>query len=416
MIDSLVVRVKAGDGGAGSISFRRERYIPKGGPDGGDGGRGGDVALVGDPSLDTLGNLRHLRRYKAEKGGPGQGNLRHGKRGQDLLITVPVGTIAYGANDERIGEVLEEGQRVILAKGGHGGRGNKHFATAVHRTPRFAESGEEGREGEIRLELRLLADVGLVGLPNVGKSTLLAQASAARPRIGGYPFTTLEPQLGVVEIEYERFVLADVPGLVEGAVAGVGLGGDFLRHIQRTAALLHLLDGTREDMAADARQIEEEMRSFDPALMEKPQLLAVNKVDISDVRERIPAIREQLAPLGGPPHFISAETGEGVGELMRDALGVVREARRARRGSAEAEFQVFRPRESGDYRVRKQNGKYVLEGPAVPDLVVPRETAPGEHAGILRERLRRTGWRRALEQAGAQAGDIVQAGETDIVW
>src|SRR5206468_3623041 len=209
MIDSLVIRVKAGDGGAGSVSYRRERYVPKGGPDGGDGGRGGDVVLLGDQSLDTLEHLRYKRLYKAGSGGAGLGNLKHGRRGPDLVLKVPPGTIAF-LDEEPVAEVLESGERANVARGGKGGRGNKHFATSVHRTPRFAESGTSGEEWELRLELRLLADAAVVGLPNAGKSTLLGTASAARPRIGDYPFTTLEPQLGMVEVDYDRFALADM--------------------------------------------------------------------------------------------------------------------------------------------------------------------------------------------------------------
>jgi len=375
------------------------------------------VVLIADPALDTLGNLRYRKLYKAESGGPGSGNLKHGRRGQDLVLPVPLGTIASQPEGVPLGEVVEAGQRLTAARGGHGGRGNKHFATAVHRTPRFAEKGGKGEEREITLELRLLADVGLVGLPNAGKSTLLARASEARPKIADYAFTTLEPQLGVVEIAYARFVLADIPGLIAGAAEGAGLGDDFLRHIQRTAVLLHVIDGTHEDILADALQIQEEMRSFDPALLQKPQVIVVNKIDVPGVSERIPMLKKMLTPLKAPVFLISAETGEGVSGLMSATLQAVQEARRASvQPHAEAEFQVFRPLEESGYSVRKLNGKFVLEGPGVPDLVVPRDTTPWEYAGILRERLRRTRWRRALERAGVKDGDKVEVGGVEIEW
>lgn len=386
-----------------------------GGPDGGDGGRGGDVVLVGDASLDTLGAFRYRRLYKAQPGGSGLGNLKHGKRGLDVLLPVPLGTLAY-RDGEPLGEILEQGQRLVVGRAGKGGRGNKHFATSVHQAPRFAEKGGEGEEGEVRLELRLLADAGLVGLPNAGKSTLLARVSAAQPKIADYPFTTLEPQLGVVEIEYDRFRLADMPGLIAGASQGTGLGEEFLGHIQRTAVLLHVVAGTSDHILTDAEQINTEMRAFDPALMRKPQLLVVNKIDLPEVRARKQAIEKALKSLGLPIHFISAETGVGVMELMKEAWAIVKQAREAVHEVDGPAYQVFRPLGAEGYRVHRVEGKYILEGPDTPELVVPHDVSAWEYGGILRERLRRTHWRRVIERAGVKAGDVIEVGGVEIEW
>ena len=418
LIDTAVILVKGGDGGAGSVSFRRERYIPKGGPDGGDGGRGGDVILVGDTSLATLSDLHYRKLYKAERGESGRGNLKHGRRGNDLLLAVPLGTIARTAGGGALGEVVSEGFKVVVARGGRGGRGNKHFATSTHRVPRFAEKGGPGEEREIALELRLLADVGIVGLPNAGKSTLLGYASRARSRTGDFPFTTLQPQLGVVEVGFETFTLADLPGLIAGSADGAGLGIAFLRHIQRTAVLIHLVDGTSDTIARDIEQVREEMRRFDQTLLEKPQLLAVNKVDLPLVRDREAAIRRALAPEVAAVRFISADTGEGVRELMTDTWGAVREVRLEEKSSTPVDGKVFHPQHTNhEYSVRKSGDvRLILEGTEVPDLVVPRDMTPEEYAGIIRERLRRTPWRHALERAGAKPGDVIRVGERDIEW
>ena len=375
------------------------------------------MILVGDPSLDTLSVFRHRRLYKAEHGGPGMGNLKHGKRGQDLVLPVPLGTIAYREDGVAVGEVTEAGHRLLVARAGKGGRGNKHFTTSVHQAPKFAEGGTKGEEMEIRLELRLLADAALVGLPNAGKSTLLSRASAARPRIGDYPFTTLEPQLGIVEAGWERFVLADMPGLIAGAAEGAGLGQEFLRHIQRTSVLLHVVDGQSDDLLRDIRQVEEEMQSFDPVLLEKPRLLVVNKIDIPAVRERREEHRRALKALHLPVYFVSAETGEGVDELSRDTLEVVKQARAVPGTGANApEFQVFRPGEERGYQVRRMGAKYVIEGTETPDLVVPRDISEWQYRSVLRERLRRTRWRRVLERAGVEPGDAVVVGGVEIEW
>jgi GTPase len=284
-IDEATISVQSGDGGAGCVSFRREKFIPKGGPDGGDGGKGGDVIISASPRKRTLYHFRFKRAFKAEKGASGQANQRSGKAGADLTIEVPPGTLV---RDTQSGEILKDlsrpGESFVIAKGGRGGLGNKHFATSTHRTPRFAQPGEPGQTFTVRLELKLLADVGIVGLPNAGKSTLIGAVSSARPKIGDYPFTTLTPNLGVVRPHRgEPFVVADLPGIIEGAHEGAGLGTRFLRHTERTTILLHLIDASAidsEDPLQSYRIIRHELAAYSPSLAEKPSLIVLNKIDI----------------------------------------------------------------------------------------------------------------------------------------
>ena len=418
LIDNVVIQVAAGHGGAGAVSFRRERFVPRGGPDGGDGGRGGDVVLVVDHGIRTLSDFRRKRLWRADHGKAGSGRGSHGRKGQDLVISIPSGTDVY-AQDSTIPlvEMLQHQQRFILARGGKGGRGNKHFATAVHQTPRFAEPGEPGEQGRFRLELRLLADVGIIGLPNVGKSTLLATATKAVPKIGDYPFTTLEPQLGIVDVGYESFVLADIPGLVEGAAQGAGLGVQFLQHIQRTRLLLHMIAGDSNGPLADAMRINSELRQFDHKLAELPQILVVNKIDLPEVAARRAEIEEQLKPLGKSVFFISAATGESVRPLMDQMNRLLKTLSEVSAPEAQEEgFQVFRPKARAPKAVRRDGSKYVLEGGSVPRITVPRDVSAREQEQMLRERVRRTGWQRVLEQAGIQPGDTVQVGEVEFAW
>lgn len=320
-VDQVKIRVKAGDGGNGCVSFRRERYVPKGGPDGGDGGKGGDVILQADSQLSTLLDLSYPQQFRAPKGTHGKGKNQTGKNGEDLIIRVPVGTIVL---DDESGEVLQDllfdGQQFIAAAGGRGGRGNARFATPTHRTPRHAEKGERGQERWLRLDLKLLADVGLIGFPNTGKSTLLSKISSARPKIGDYPFTTLAPNLGVVEREDGRpFVVADIPGLIEGASKGAGLGLTFLRHVERTKLLVHLLDISGEpphDPIKAFDTLNHELEAYHPSLVEKVQIVALNKIDLPSVQERAEGAKEEFEKIGHRLYAISAKTGEGVDELI----------------------------------------------------------------------------------------------------
>lgn len=326
-IDECEVRVEAGNGGKGAVAFRREKYVPFGGPAGGDGGRGGDVVLVADSGLGTLYDFTQRRALRAEHGANGEAKDCYGKAGRDLEVRVPVGTIIWDKErDERIGELISPGDRVIVARGGKGGRGNKHFATPVDRAPRRADPGEEGEKFELRLELKVMADVGLVGYPNVGKSTLIRAVSRAHPKVAAYPFTTLEPHLGVVTLGDPRrgvgrsFVIADIPGLIPGASEGLGLGLRFLRHLERTRVLLHLISLTEEpdrSPIADYQVIKKELRAFKPEFLRFPEVVALTKADLPDVREAYPAARSDFERLGIDLHLVSAATHEGLDALMQ---------------------------------------------------------------------------------------------------
>ncbi len=320
-VDEVRIQVKAGDGGNGCVSFRRERFVPRGGPDGGDGGKGGDVIIQADAQLTTLLDLTYPQQLRAQKGTHGKGKNQTGRNGEDLIIRVPAGTLV---RDDQSGEVLQDllfdGQRFIAAEGGRGGRGNARFATATLRAPRHAEKGEEGQQHWLRLELKLLADVGLLGFPNVGKSTLLSKISSARPKIADYPFTTLVPNLGVVIREDRRpFVVADIPGLIEGASRGAGLGLTFLRHVERTRLLIHLLDISKEPASnpvKDFHALNNELNAYDPSLQDKIQIVVLNKIDLPSVRKKAGGFQKQFEKIGYRLHLISGKTGEGLEELM----------------------------------------------------------------------------------------------------
>jgi GTP-binding protein len=323
-IDEVKVFVRAGDGGNGAVAFRRERFRPKGGPAGGDGGRGGDVVLRAERGLGTLIDLRYRHRIEAERGRDGQGRDRHGRGGESVVIRVPVGTLVFDdETGDELGDLVEDSQEVVVARGGAGGRGNMRFVTPSNQAPRRAEPGSPGEQRNLRLELKLLADVGLVGLPNVGKSTIVSRLSAARPKVADYPFTTLVPNLGVVEIgPGSSFVVADIPGLVRGAADGAGLGSRFLRHVQRTAILLYLVapDETGDnDLLADFDGLVREVETFDPELARRPRLVALNKLDLTAAQEVEPVLRRELEGRGIALVACSAVTGEGL-DLVRNAL------------------------------------------------------------------------------------------------
>ena len=300
-VDEAKIFVRSGDGGKGCVSFRRERFKPFGGPDGGDGGRGGDVLFVASSKIHSLLDFQYQKHFKAAKGGHGQGNDRHGRNGGEVRIAVPLGTLVRDPESGEIfADLVEEGQTWVAAQGGRGGKGNKHFASATQRTPRFAQDGEPGTERWLILELKLLAQVGLIGLPNAGKSTLLSKISAAKPKIADYPFTTLTPNLGIVENDRgRRLTLADIPGLIEGAGSGVGLGLKFLRHIERTRLLIYLIDGAEADPLRSWETLVREIRAFNPRIMEKPSLVVINKMDLTPVREDVPENGRGLSATGG---------------------------------------------------------------------------------------------------------------------
>ena len=368
LVDEADILVKAGNGGNGCVSFRREKFIPKGGPDGGDGGNGGSVWLIADENLNTLVDFRHERRFRAERGQDGMGRQMYGKGGQDLEIRVPVGTVVTNVGtDEVIADLVRHGQRFKVAQGGRGGLGNMHFKSSTNRAPRRATPGTEGDERELRLELKLLADVGMLGFPNAGKSTFIRAVSAATPRVADYPFTTLYPSLGVVSIERDRsFVVADIPGLIEGAAEGAGLGVTFLKHVQRTRILLHVVDAAPfemdcdpvETIVAEVRTIEGELARFDPALLEKPRWLLLNKIDLLPEDEREERVAAVLAALEweAPAFAISAIAKEGTRAVclrLMEALDAIRAETREAQAVAEAaptqvpEVQAEQPAQDG---------------------------------------------------------------------
>ena len=353
-MDEAVISLFAGNGGNGCVSFRREKFIPLGGPDGGDGGDGGSIWVQADENLNTLIDFRHQRQFRAQRGENGMGRQMFGKAGEDVTIRVPIGTeIVNVATDEIIGDLTEDGQRILVARGGHGGKGNVHFKSSLNRAPRKATSGSPGEERDIRMELKLLADVGLLGFPNAGKSTFIRAVSAATPKVADYPFTTLYPNLGVVSVEQDRsFVIADIPGIIEGAAEGAGLGSLFLRHVQRTRLLLHLVDMAPFDEAIDpatqVRAIEDELRRYDPGMLEKPRWLVLNKGDLLDEEERQQRAEAIVKALDWKePWFVSSAIGrEGTWPIM---LQVQRFFDETKRAAAEAAEDVAeRARMQGD--------------------------------------------------------------------
>lgn len=344
-VDEAEIHVKAGDGGRGCMSFRREKFVPRGGPDGGDGGSGGSVYLVADPHRNTLVHFQFNPEFAAQRGGHGQGSNRHGRNGKPLEIPVPVGTQVLSRDPDtgeasQVADLTEVGQRILVAKGGRGGLGNAHFATSTNRAPRKTQPGEPGDDRRLQLKLKLLADVGLVGFPNAGKSTLISRISAARPKIAHYPFTTLTPHLGVVSLSDDRtFVVADVPGLIEGAHAGHGLGHQFLRHVERTKVLAHLVDVSSEsgrDPVDDLDTIRRELALYNAAMLEKPQVIVATKLDAVDDPARVTALQKRAKRLKLPFFKVSAASGEGVPQLLEALWGPVAEGRRAEREPAAA--------------------------------------------------------------------------------
>jgi GTP-binding protein len=414
-VDEVEIEVRSGKGGDGMVHFRRELYVPRGGPDGGDGGRGGSVVFTVDPSLRTLYHFRRKRKFKAEDGRPGGPSKRSGKSAPDLILKVPAGTLVYEVADGRlIGDLTEQRQDLVVAKGGRGGRGNQHFANSRNQAPRIAEKGEPARQRNLRLELKLIADIGIVGVPNAGKSTLLASLTNAQPKIADYPFTTLQPNLGVAALDDEtNVVLADIPGLIEGAHKGVGLGHDFLRHIQRTHVLIHLLDGLAEDPVADFAQINSELALFDPELAQKPQIVALNKIDLPDVQTRWPGVGKTLDKLGHSAMAISAATGEGTRALLGRA---VEELTRLPKPE-ETAIPVYRPAEDfSEFHVEREGGGWRLRGVSLERAA---EMTYWEHDQSVRRFqriLRQLGVDEALREEGVQNGDTVYIGNNELVW
>lgn len=420
MIDQAEIHARGGDGGHGLISFHREKFVTRGGPDGGDGGHGGSVIMVADPGVNGLGQFRYQKQYAAERGGNGAAKKKHGKNGSDLELRVPPGTIAR-EGDTIIGELMVVGQRLVVAHGGKGGRGNTHFASPVHQTPHISETGEHGDDRRIVLELKLLSDVGLVGLPNAGKSTLLTAVSRARPKIADYPFTTLEPHLGVVEAGFDSYVMADIPGLIEGAHTGAGLGIEFLRHVERTRLLIHVVDASAPDPAHDVAVIDHELRSYAEHLAERPQILAFNKIDMPEAAARKDELRELAARLGRPCAFISAAAREGTGEFARTAFAMLQriwEEEPPPLPIVEGEaVEVLRPRpQKPQFSIEREDGAYRVVGEHPVRLVEMLALQSDESRAEAIRRLRRMGVVAALRRAGAREGDPVRFGGIELRW
>lgn len=417
-VDEVKIHVKAGAGGAGCASFRREAHVPKGGPDGGDGGPGGDVVLEVDNGLSTLLDFRYKRHFKAERGTHGKGAARDGATGDDLVLGVPPGTLVRDSETgELLGDLTAQGQRLVVARGGGGGRGNRHFVTATRRAPTFAELGEPGEERWIELELKMLADAALVGLPSVGKSSLIARISAARPKVADYPFTTLVPNLGVATSGEHSFVVADVPGLIEGASDGAGLGHAFLRHIERSALLLHVVDlsGGYEgrDPLADLAVINAELAAHASELAERPQIVIGNKIDADGAHESSERVAEWCAERELPYFAVSAVTGEGIGPMLRAVAAAVHERRLASPAEApryEAEY-IHAPDADREITVtRALDGGWDVTGRAVERMVIKTDMNNEEAVAYLQRRLVKAGVEERLRAAGAVDGDTVHIG------
>ena len=413
-IDRVKIYVKGGAGGNGVVSFRREKYVPLGGPDGGDGGRGGSVILQVDEGLRTLLDFRYRQHIKAPRGEHGQGKRRRGRDGEDITVKVPPGTQVYDAGEEGearlLADLVRPGQKAVVARGGRGGRGNAQFTSTRRQAPRLAEKGEPGEEAWLRLELKVVADVGLIGFPNAGKSTLLSRISAAKPKIAPYPFTTLSPNLGMVKVGETDFAAADIPGLIEGAHKGVGLGHEFLRHVERTKLLLHLVDlaGTEgRDPVQDYLKIREELDLYSPELAAKPEILVANKVDLPEAAAHLQQLQDRLPDMIIFP--ISAVTGQGIQDLLYQTAARIQELRAAEAPVPEDEVvQVdYAPREER-FSVHNDAGLFVVRGTAIERLVAMTDFENPEALRRLQRAFQKSGIEKELKKQGIQEGDSVQ--------
>ena len=419
-IDEARIKVISGKGGDGIVHFRREKYVPLGGPDGGDGGDGGDVILEVKPTLNTLAAFQHQQRFKAGDGNNGGGNNKTGRSGEKLVIHVPPGTVVY---DEETGDLVADmvtpGEQIVISPGGRAGRGNARFANSRNRAPRVAEKGEPAKERHLRLELRLIADVGIVGVPNAGKSTLLAAVTNAKPKIASYPFTTLEPNLGVATLDDDlSLVMADIPGLIEGAHMGIGLGDEFLRHIQRTNVLIHILDGLAQDPLLDYAQINSELALFDPQLGNKPQIVAVNKIDLPEVRDRWPEIKSQLIKKGAGRSFepiaISALARTNLRDLMYKAARILAEK------PPQLEFKelpVYRlDSDPQEYNILKDELGWRVIGEAIERAAAMTYWEYDQSVRRFQRILQSLGIEDELRSLGAKEGDTVFIGDYELEW
>lgn len=418
-VDRAKIYVKGGDGGNGVVAFRREKFVPRGGPSGGDGGRGANVVLQVDANLSTLMDFKYKVHYKGKRGEHGQGSNKIGRSAEDLVIKVPPGTVVKDAETgEVLADLVEDGQTFVAARGGRGGRGNARFVSSVNRAPDFAEKGEPGEERWIILELKLIADVGLIGFPNAGKSTLLSRMTAARPKIADYPFTTLSPNLGVVDAglgEGSSFVLADIPGLIEGAHKGQGLGHEFLRHIERTRLLVHVLDlsGIERDPLEAFYAINDELEKYSENLLEKPQIVAANKMDLPEARENLEKVREVVAKEGYDIIPVSGATGEGIKELKKLISEKLSKIPKPRTIEQVKEYTVV---EEEPFKIEKSGDIFYVSGKRVERLVAMTDLDNDSAVKRLQRSFKRMGLDDALKESGVKEGDTVKIGDFEFYY
>ncbi len=418
--DYVKIYAKAGNGGNGAISFRREKYVAAGGPDGGDGGRGGNVYFEVDPDSNTLIDFRYRKKFKAESGKNGEGGHRFGKSGEDLYIKVPIGTIVRDANTKEIlADLSEPGQKALILKGGRGGKGNAHFATSTRQAPRFAQDGENGEERELILELKLLADVGLIGFPNVGKSTFLSMTTSATPKIADYHFTTLQPNLGVVKTDYgDSFVIADIPGIIEGASEGTGLGLQFLRHIERTRLLLHVIDVSGSEgrnPVEDFYTINNELKNYSEKLSKRKQIIVANKIDIMQ-DESLYKELEKVAKENNMEIFkISAATNTGVSELIKHVAEVLKTLPKENLVEIK-DRKVYTLKDDDEYTIEKEDGMFVIKGEAVERVMRRVNIADNESLYYFQRSLDELGVNQKLKEMGIKDGDIVKICDYELEW
>ena len=419
--DYVKIIAKAGNGGNGAISFRREKYVAAGGPDGGDGGKGGDIYFEVDPDSNTLIDFRYNKKFKAENGKNGEGAHKFGKGGEDLYIKVPIGTIVRDAKTNRVlADLSHEGQKELILAGGRGGKGNSHFATSTRQAPRFAQDGEKGEEKELILELKLLADVGLIGFPNVGKSTFLSMTTSATPKIADYHFTTLEPNLGVVKTEYgDSFVIADIPGIIEGASEGTGLGLQFLRHIERTRLLLHVIDVSGSEgrtPVQDFNTINEELKKYSEKLSQRKQIIVANKVDILQDESLYKELEKTAKEHNMEIFKISAATGEGIPELLKHVSDVLKTLPKEDLIETENEKVYTLDNKDDGYTIEKEDGKFVIKGEAVERIMRRVNIEDNESLYYFQKSLDNLGVNEKLKKMGIQEGDIVKIDDYELEW
>ena len=422
MIDNIEIEIMAGSGGNGSTHFRREKFVPRGGPDGGDGGHGGNVILIGNDGVSTLSQFRHGQRFSAENGGLGLGKKKRGKDGTDLLIQVPVGTTVYSVNkesaSEQLADILNSGDSIVLCKGGEGGRGNVHFATPTNQTPLIAEGGEIGEVSRIRMELKLLADVGIIGAPNAGKSSFISFVSRAKPKIASYPFTTTEPVLGVVNSNGRVIVMAEIPGLIEGAHRGIGLGDTFLQHAERTRALIHLIDGSGDNPLETYLDVNRELLAYNKQLAIRPQIIAINKVDLPEVKSQIEEIQNSFVGTPSPTMFVSAMTGEGLEEVLEAVIKFLPPppSHFPKRQTPKNLKITKKSTKTKNEVIKMDVSHFWVFWPKAEQLVRGTNLSDWRAVAQLRSEFKNLGLLEALNESGVREGDTITLGGTELEW